>query len=159
MIHSAPIAGRGWRAALAAPLLLLAGCGPPADPEIRFARSALPRPAAEASAPARFTDSEFITDDGTRLPLRRWLPRDGVKAVILALHGFGDYSHAFEMPARVWTSRGIATYAFDQRGFGAAPGHGLWAGAGQLAGDAVAASRILRRIHPGCPLYLLGESM
>ncbi len=159
MIHSAPIAGRRWRAALAAPLLLLAGCGPPADTEIRFARSAPPRPAAEAGAPARFTDSEFITDDGTRLPLRKWLPRDGVKAVILALHGFGDYSHAFEMPAQVWAERGIATYAFDQRGFGAAPGHGLWAGTGQLAGDAITASRIVRRIHPGRPLYLLGESM
>ena len=72
MIHSAPVAGRGWRAALALPLLLLASCGPPADTEIRFARSALPRPAVEAGAPARFTDSEFITDDGTRLPLRNF---------------------------------------------------------------------------------------
>ncbi len=159
MIHSAPVAGRGWRAALVAPLLLLASCGPAADTEIRFASSAPPHPVAEAGAPARFTDSEFIADDGARLPLRKWLPRDGVKAVILALHGFGDYSHAFEMPARVWAERGIATYAFDQRGFGGAPGHGLWAGTGQLAGDAITASRIARRIHPGRPLYLLGESM
>ncbi|SRR6266849_1796448 len=149
---------RGWRAALFAPLLL-ASCGPTADTEIRFAPLTPPHPPAEAGAPARFTDSEFIADDGARLPLRKWLPRDGVKAVILALHGFGDYSHAFEMPARVWAERGIATYAFDQRGFGGAPGHGLWAGTGQLAGDAITASRIARRIHPGRPLYLLGESM
>src|SRR5216684_4282127 len=159
MIHSAPVAGCGWRAALVAPLLLLASCGPAADTEIRFASSAPPHPVAEAGAPARFTDSEFIADDGARLPLRKWLPRDGVKAVILALHGFGDYSRAFEMPAQVWAERGIATYAFDQRGFGGAPRHGLWAGAGQLAGDAIEASRILRQIHPGRPLYLLGESM
>src|SRR6266851_413833 len=124
---------RGWRAALFAPLLL-ASCGPTADTEIRFAPLTPPHPPAEAGAPARFTDSEFIADDGARLPLRKWLPRDGVKAVILALHGFGDYSHAFEMPARVWAERGIATYAFDQRGFGGAPGHGLWAGTGQRAG-------------------------
>ena len=159
MIHSAPVAGRGWRAALVAPLLLLASCGPASDTEIRFAGAAAPHPAAEAGAPARFTDSEFIADDGARLPLRKWLPRDGVKAVILALHGFGDYSHAFEVPAQLWAERGIATYAFDQRGFGGAPGHGLWAGAGELAGDAVTASRIVRRIHPHRPLYLLGESM
>jgi alpha-beta hydrolase superfamily lysophospholipase len=159
--NAPPPRRRGWRAALALPLLLLAGCAPSADTEIRFAGSAPPRPAAEAGAPARFTDSEFIADDGARLPLRKWLPlpQDGVKAVILALHGFGDYSRAFEMPARVWASRGIATYAFDQRGFGGAPGFGLWAGAGQLAGDAIRATRILRRIHPGRPLYLLGESM
>ena len=71
------------------------------------------------------------------LPLRKWLPDGAVKAVILALHGFNDYSDAFEGPGEVWANRGIATYAFDQRGFGAAPGHGLWAGAEQLAGDAI----------------------
>jgi acylglycerol lipase len=149
---------RFWWAALSV-LLLLAACAPAADTEIRFAATAPPNPVAAASAPARFTDREFIADDGTRLPLRKWLPRDGVKAVILALHGFGDYSNAFAMPAQIWAERGIATYAFDQRGFGGAPGRGLWAGADWLAADAVAASRILRRTYPGRPLYLLGESM
>jgi acylglycerol lipase len=149
---------RPRRAALAA-LLLLACCGPAVDAEIRFATTAPPNPVAAAGVPARFTDHEFIADDGTRLPLRKWLPRDGVKAVILALHGFGDYSNAFAMPAQIWSERGIATYAFDQRGFGGAPGRGLWAGAERLAADAVAASRILRETYPGRPLYLLGESM
>ncbi|MGC2415432.1 MAG: lysophospholipase, partial [Stellaceae bacterium] len=92
-------------------------------------------------------------------PLRHWLPRDGVNAVILALHGFGDYSNAFATPAQIWASRGIATYAFDQRGFGGAPGRGLWAGEDWLAADAVTATRILRLLYPGRPLYLLGESM
>jgi acylglycerol lipase len=150
---------RPWRAGLLAPLLLLATCGPAADTEIRFAGSVPPRTVAEASAPAHFTNSEFIADDGAPLPLRKWLPADGVKAVVLALHGFGDYSNAFAMPAQIFASRGIATYAFDQRGFGGAPGRGLWAGEARLAADAVTASRILRLIHPGRPLYLLGESM
>jgi acylglycerol lipase len=154
-----PALRRQWRAALLAPLLLLLACAPRSDTEIRYAGAAPERPLGEAGAPARFTDSEFIADDGTRLPLRKWLPRDGVKAVILALHGFGDYSHAFEMPAQIWASHRIATYAFDQRGFGGAPGHGLWAGDGRLADDAVEAIRILRRLYPGRPLYLLGESM
>ncbi len=172
MIRSPETAGRKapprrrrtWRGALVAPLLLLATCGPAADTAVQFAGAAPPRftsarLGAEASAPARFTDSEFIADDGARLPLRKWLPKGGVAAVILSLHGFGDYSNAFDMPAQVWMERGIATYAFDQRGFGGGPGRGLWAGAAQLAVDAIAASRILRRIHPGRPLYLFGESM
>jgi alpha-beta hydrolase superfamily lysophospholipase len=154
-----PALRRRWRAALVAPLLLLAGCAPPADPEIRFASAAPPHPVGGTGGPARFTDSEFIADDGIHLPLRKWLPPGGVTAVILALHGFGDYSRAFEMPAQIWASHGIATYAFDQRGFGGTPGHGLWAGEGKLPGDAITASRIVRRIHPGSPLYLLGESM
>src|SRR5260370_35032598 len=110
MIHSAPVAGRGWRAALVAPLLLLASCGPAADTEIRFASAPPPHPIAEAVAPARFTDSEFVADDRARLPLRKWLPRDGVKAGILALHGFGHYGHAFEMPAPASAAHGNATY-------------------------------------------------
>jgi acylglycerol lipase len=157
--NAAPRRRRPWRAAFSVPLLLLASCAPAVDTEIGFAAAAPPNPAAAASAPARFTDREFIADDGTRLPLRKWLPRDEVKAVILALHGFGDYSNAFAMPAQIWAVRGIATYAFDQRGFGGAPGRGLWAGEAWLAADAVAASRILRRTYPGRPLYLLGESM
>lgn len=167
MIRSLVVAGRQapprrycrWWAAFFAPLLLLAACGPPADPAIRLAGLVPPRPAAEARGPARFTDSDFIADDGARLPLRKWLPQGRVAAVILALHGFGDYSHAFAMPARIWASRGIATYAFDQRGFGAAPRHGLWPGEGRLAVDAIVASWILRQTYPGRPLYLLGESM
>jgi alpha-beta hydrolase superfamily lysophospholipase len=94
-----------------------------------------------------------------RLPLRKWLPTGQVAVVILALHGFGDYSKAFDMPAQVWAARGIATYAYDQRGFGAAPGPGLWAGEARLAVDAISASRLLRLAYPGRPLYLLGESM
>jgi acylglycerol lipase len=151
-----PALRRQWQVALFAPLLLLLACAPPSDSETRFASA---QPLGEAGASARFIDGEFIADDGARLPLRKWLPQGGITAVILALHGFGDYSRAFEMPAQIWASRGIATYAFDQRGFGGAPGHGLWAGAGRLADDAVEASRILRLLYPGRPIYLLGESM
>jgi acylglycerol lipase len=166
MIRSAAVAGRdaaprrphrGWATLLA--LLLLASCAGASETEIRFPRSAPPNPVAEAGAPTRFTNSEFIAADGAHLPLRHWLPRDGVKAVILALHGFGDYSNAFATPAQIWAARGIATYAYDQRGFGGAPGRGRWAGEDWLAADAITATRILRLTYPGRPLYLLGESM
>jgi acylglycerol lipase len=79
--------------------------------------------------------------------------------VILALHGFNDYGNAFAMPAVLWAERGIATYAYDQRGFGGAPLRRQWAGSARLAGDAVTATRLLRATYPGRPIYLLGESM
>jgi acylglycerol lipase len=147
-----------WRAALLAPLLLLATCSPATDTEIGFA-AASPPPVAATAAPARFSDSEFIASDGAQLPLRKWLPKGPVKAVILALHGFGDYSNAFDMPGKAWAERGIATYAYDQRGFGGAPGRGEWAGEQWLAVDAITATQLLRRDYPGRPVYLLGESM
>jgi acylglycerol lipase len=106
-----------------------------------------------------FTATSFVTADGQVLPLRKWLPQGDVKAVIVALHGFNDYSNAFEGPAEAWARRGIATYAYDQRGFGAAPLRGLWPGRAALAADAATAAQILRRLYPRVPLYLLGDSM
>ncbi|MGA8756715.1 MAG: lysophospholipase [Stellaceae bacterium] len=108
---------------------------------------------------ARFTDSAFITSDGQPLPLRKWLPDTSIRAVILGLHGFNDYSQAFEIPGKAWAKDGIATYAYDQRGFGGAPERGLWPGRAALAADVATACSILRRLYPGVPLYLLGESM
>src|SRR5260221_6364189 len=141
-------------------LLLLGGAGVAAGgPGPDLASVTPPAPRTEASFAPRFTDGAFIPPDGTQLPLRKWLPKGQPKAVILALHGFGDYSRAFETPAALWAKHGIATYAYDQRGFGRTPGRGVWAGEGQLAIDAITASRILRQAYPGRPLYLLGESM
>jgi acylglycerol lipase len=144
---------------LSAALLLLAGCAPRIDEEARLAGVGTARAAPNPRPMPRFAEATFVTADGQVLPLRKWLPRGEVKAVILALHGFNDYSNAFEGPGAAWAGRGIATYAYDQRGFGAAPERGLWPGRAALAADVATASQVLRRTYPRAPLYLLGESM
>lgn len=106
----------------------------------------------------------LVAADGAELPMRAWLPVDAAerarpKAIILGVHGFNDYSNAFDMPGRWWAKRGIATYAYDQRGFGAAPHPGYWAGTETLAKDLAQAERLLAARYPGVPLYYLGESM
>src|SRR5215831_6525254 len=108
---------------------------------------------------AQLAEKALIADDGATLPLRTWLPEGKPKAVILALHGFNDYSNAFAAPAEEWAKHGIATYAYDQRGFGAAAERGMWAGRAALAADVATAAGVLRRRYPGVPLYILGESM
>ncbi len=142
-------------------LLLLGGCAPPTYPPLTPAGIAAHR-GAPAPIP-QFSRDRYVTADGTVLPLKVWLPPgpipQGVRAVILALHGFDDYSNAFTMPAAVWARYGIATYAYDQRGFGAAPGRLFWPGRAALVADAVTATRVLHRLYPGKPIYLLGESM
>jgi alpha-beta hydrolase superfamily lysophospholipase len=101
----------------------------------------------------------FVADDGARLPLRAWLPTGRVKAAVLAIHGFNDYSHGFQGVGAQWEGDGIATYAYDQRGFGEAPDRGRWVGAWRLTQDIAEACRVIRQRHPHVPLYLLGESM
>lgn len=101
----------------------------------------------------------FETSDGTYLPYRAWLPHGETTAVIVALHGFNDYSHAFEIPGEYMRMHGVATYAYDQRGFGSAPARGLWAGEYNLVHDAADMVNLLHAQYPHVPVYLLGESM
>jgi alpha-beta hydrolase superfamily lysophospholipase len=107
----------------------------------------------------RLESDRIVARDGAILPLRRWLPKADPRAVILALHGFNDYSNAFADPGARLARHGIATFAYDQRGFGAAPLLGRWAGTDAMVSDAIAALALLRRRYPEVPLYLMGESM
>lgn len=100
----------------------------------------------------------FVTADGARLPVKVHAV-NAPKAILVALHGFNDYRTEFDMGAQWWQRRGIATYAYDQRGFGGAPQRGIWPGAGILADDARSMISLVREAHPGIPLYLLGMSM
>jgi alpha-beta hydrolase superfamily lysophospholipase len=101
----------------------------------------------------------FRASDGAEMPMRSWLPQGKPKAVILALHGFADYSLSYAQPAALWARKGIATFAYDQRGFGAAPHVLHWAGSARMIADATEAAAALRKRYPGTPLYLIGESM
>ncbi len=111
------------------------------------------------TAPALDDARAIVAADGARLPLRVWRAAGATRAVVIALHGFNDYSAAFEEPARAWAGRGITTYAYDQRGFGATATRGLWPGTEALVSDLAAAVRLVRAANPGVPLVVLGESM
>lgn len=116
-------------------------------------------PAGPAIQAPVLMDDKVVQADGTALPLRRWLPGTTPRAVIVALHGFNDYARAFEKPGAYWATRSIATYAFDQRGFGGAPKRGIWSGHDTMADDAAAAVALIRARHPGIPVFVAGESM
>jgi acylglycerol lipase len=108
----------------------------------------------------RLTDTAIHMPDGVELPLRVWEPWDRpAEAVILALHGFNDYSRGFAAAGKGMARRGFIFYAYDQRGFGLAPQRGIWAGAPQMIDDFKIAARLVRARHPDLPLFLLGESM
>ncbi|WP_394753120.1 alpha/beta hydrolase [Crenothrix sp.] len=116
-------------------------------------------PPGEKSQAAHISDGIFVAEDGANLPLRHWLPEDEPKAVLIALHGFNDYSHFFDGPGRYFSSQGIACFAYDQRGFGAAPRRGLWAGEAAYTSDLKILASLLKQRYPNRPIYLLGESM
>ncbi|MDD5580105.1 MAG: lysophospholipase [Methylobacter sp.] len=116
-------------------------------------------PPGEKSQTAQLTNNTYLTEDGARLPLRHWLPAKEPRAVLIALHGFNDYSNFFDQPGHYFSKLGIACFAYDQRGFGAAPKRGLWAGGTAYADDLRVLVRLVKQRYPGRPVYLLGESM
>jgi alpha-beta hydrolase superfamily lysophospholipase len=108
---------------------------------------------------ARLTESSFITEDAISLPVRQWLPVSTPHAVIIALHGFNDYSHSFNQAGKFFSSLGFACYAYDQRGFGNAPNRGLWAGISVYTSDLQTFAGLVKHCYPDIPVYVLGESM
>ncbi|MBL0899503.1 MAG: alpha/beta hydrolase [Reyranella sp.] len=117
-------------------------------------------PAGKPVQAPKLTDDTYVAADGTTLPLSVWPAANGApKAVILGLHGFGDYRQAWEEPAGIWSGAGFTTYAYDQRGFGGSPTRGRWPGTDTLVDDARTVARLIRAKHPGVPFYLAGESM
>lgn len=132
-------------------LTIFAGCAPTV------------MPAGKSVRPPTLEDDRYVAADGTVLPLTVWSAASGAetlpKAVILAIHGFGDYRNAWEEPAELWARDGITTYAYDQRGFGASPTRGRWAGTPTMVEDVRVTAQLVRSRHPTVPLYLAGESM
>lgn len=147
-VHPRPRAASRALAGIALCLALwLGACAPTLQP--MGPRIAQPAVTAEAVRVA----------DGSLLPMQQWLPEGRPKALILALHGFNDYANAFDAAGRWWAARGIATYAFDQRGFGRTGRRGIWPGVETMVADLLDAASALKSQHPDVPLFLLGESM
>lgn len=129
-------------------ITLLCGCMPAIHPQ------------GEKIYQGEIREQEFITADGVTLPLRQWQPvTKNPVAVIIALHGFNDYSSFFQKPAQYFQQQNIASYAYDLRGFGGSENRGLWAGHETYSADLTLFTRLVAEKHPATPIYLLGESM
>ncbi|GHV92213.1 hydrolase [Spirochaetia bacterium] len=141
-----------------------------------------PEPSAEESSWELSQDSTgwISVAEGARLFLRRWASKDAARsggeetprAALHIVHGMAEHSLRYERLARRLCAEGIEVWAADQRG------HGLTAdlkvngpGIGGLRGhcadhdgfslvtsDVDAVNRLIRRLRPGIPLFLLGHS-
>jgi acylglycerol lipase len=117
-----------------------------------------PGPRPRTQTPKRVDDT-LITGDGVRLPLASWLPESPPRAVMLGLHGYGDYRQAFGSVGPWFAAHDVAFFAYDQRGFGETASRGVWPGGDNLIRDLADAVTMLRGEHGGLPLFVLGESM
>jgi alpha-beta hydrolase superfamily lysophospholipase len=117
-------------------------------------------PAGTPVSSGQIINNLFITADGTQLPLKTWKPtQQKIDSVIIALHGFNDYSNFFNQAGSYFSLHHKISYAYDQRGFGNSPNHGLWAGVDTYISDLECFIQLIKNKHPSKPIYLLGESM
>jgi alpha-beta hydrolase superfamily lysophospholipase len=136
---------------LAAVVLALGACAPITQQAFK--------PTADFQGP-RLGEHSFTSFDGARLGLSVWTPANGEPwAVIVGLHGMNDYAQAFWMAAPWWAKHGVATYAWDQRGFGRSPHRGVWAGEKLTTEDLRTLCALVRARYPHATLAVVGESM
>jgi alpha-beta hydrolase superfamily lysophospholipase len=135
--------------------LILAGCSAPATPLNTPVAPDKITPAQILSA----TPMRFVLPGGDSLAARVW-STPAPRHIVLGVHGFNDYSKAFEPLAQHLAGElGATVYAYDQRGFGSNPEPGVWPGSDALLADLRYIVVQLRQRHPGLPLTVMGESM
>lgn len=116
-------------------------------------------PRTPAAASPNISGRIFTSYDNTGLPLRAWLPAEKTTGVIIALHGFNDYSNFMKDAASFFNDNQLAIYAYDQRGFGETGTRGRWSGSRTFTKDLATFVTLIKTHYPDTPLYILGDSM
>ena len=139
--------------------LTLAACASPTIQHAGTPPAAFAGPRIEAPV-ATGRPGAFVVQDGARLPFLTWAPASGEPwAVVVGLHGMNDHDASFRLAGPWWAEHGVATYAYDQRGFGNAPGRGVWAGEALMSEDLRTVVALVRARHPNATIAVVGESM
>ncbi len=88
-----------------------------------------------------------------------WQSNKTNSKIVLAIHGYNDYSNAFEKPAKYLSKFGIETIAFDLKGFGRNKNRGKWFNLNSHLEDIKKRLKIIHSQNPNTQIFILGESM
>ncbi|WP_417788651.1 alpha/beta fold hydrolase [Terasakiella pusilla] len=105
-------------------------------------------------------DTFYVAQDGVRLPLRIWEPKEPAKAVLIGVHGFNDYGNFLTPGMETFLQdNAIKLITYDQRGFGKSATRGFWPGKEALVNDLANIIHLVHSRYEHLPLYVMGESM
>ncbi len=101
-----------------------------------------------------------------KISAAKWIPEGKIKAIIQIVHGMNEHIGRYVEMAEFLSKNGFAVYGEDHRG------HGLTAeikkdlghfydkdGFPKIMNDVHGLTEIIKREHPGVPVFLLGHSM
>ena len=115
-----------------------------------------------------FTESWLAGPQETQFFTRTYRPSSPAKAAVVFVHGFAEHIARYEHVFPTWSSRSIAVFAYDQRGFGRTAqdkqnkskdsAYAKTSSKEQLE-DIEWAVQHTKEQFPGVPVFLYGHSM
>ena len=88
-----------------------------------------------------------------------WKSEQNSSNIIIAVHGYNDYSNAFKLPAEYLIKHSIELISFDLRGFGKRSDRGEWFDLEIHLDDLKIFINKIKHDNPNKNIFLLGESM
>lgn len=99
---------------------------------------------------------------GLKLSAYSWKPekKEDVKALMVIVHGIGEYANRYNEYAEYFSSQGIAVYSMDLRGHGNSTGkRGHTAPRNEIYKDIDSLCKKALTDYPNTPLFIYGHSM
>jgi len=104
-------------------------------------------------------DKSIINANNYDFNYKVWKSEKESSDIIIAVHGYNDYSNAFQIPGTFLSTYNIDTIAFDLRGFGINEDNGNWFHLKFHLEDLKFTINKIKKNNPNKNIYLLGESM
>ena len=105
-------------------------------------------------------EGTFKSTDGLELYCQNWLPEGEPKAVIVIVHGMGEYGGRHPHVVESLVPKGYAIYAADHRGHGRSPGKRMFVNKwSEYLDDLGRFIKLVKERWVGRPFFLYGHSM
>lgn len=105
-------------------------------------------------------EGTFKSADGLELYYQNWLPEGEPKAVIVLVHGMGEYGGRYPHVVDALVPQGYAIYAADHRGHGRSPGKRMFVNKwSEYLDDLDLFIKLVKERWAGRPFFLYGHSM
>ncbi len=88
-----------------------------------------------------------------------WKPKNDYSNLILAIHGYNDYSNSFQIPGSYLSDHKIGITSFDLKGFGRNNNIGRWYELNNHIEDVIFNLNKIKKENPKKKIFILGESM
>ncbi|NLD48410.1 MAG: alpha/beta hydrolase [Clostridiaceae bacterium] len=107
----------------------------------------------------------FKSKDNIDIFVYKWLPETHIKGVVQIAHGVCEHAGRYDYFAQKLTEQGYVVFANDHRGHGKTAktyenliylGENGW---NRMVADTYHLTRIIKKLHPGMPVFFFGHSM